>query len=46
MQNPCEKCKRTTCPEVCWPRKDYQRGLHKVKRNRGGNHEKASKSVL
>lgn len=42
MTNPCEKCKRLTCPEHCWPRQDYLRALQK----RRHQDEKTRKSVL
>lgn len=29
VQNPCEKCKRSKCPEVCFPKRDYYRALQK-----------------
>lgn len=32
MTNPCDRCKRAKCPDVCYPRKDYERGLQKAKK--------------
>lgn len=32
MTNPCDRCKRDKCPDVCYPRKDYERGLKKAKK--------------
>lgn len=29
MINPCNVCKRTKCPEVCYPQIDYERGMRK-----------------
>lgn len=29
MQNPCEICKRTKCPDVCFPEIDYERAMRK-----------------
>lgn len=29
LENPCEKCKRSKCPEICRPKQDYHRALTK-----------------
>lgn len=29
ITNPCNRCKRTACPPVCYPKKDYQRAMRK-----------------
>lgn len=29
LENPCERCKRSKCPEICNPKRDYQRALYK-----------------
>ena len=29
IENPCEKCKRNKCPDICRPKQDYGRALHK-----------------
>ena len=29
MLNPCELCKRTSCPDVCYPQIDYERAMRK-----------------
>lgn len=29
MTNPCELCKRTKCPDVCYPHIDYERAMRK-----------------
>lgn len=44
MTDPCERCKRTACPEVCWPKKDYKRALRK--RHGKDRNEKGEKRVL
>jgi hypothetical protein len=23
--SPCKTCKRSKCPDICWPRKDYEK---------------------
>lgn len=28
-KSPCEGCKRTSCPKVCYPRRDWERGQKK-----------------
>lgn len=33
MTDPCERCKRARCPERCFPKIDYKRGLRKNGRN-------------
>lgn len=35
MTDPCECCKRASCPERCFPKLDYMRGLRK-----NGRHHK------
>lgn len=30
MRSPCDGCKRSECPEPCWPLKDYKRHLKRV----------------
>lgn len=32
MTNPCENCKKKTCPKVCYPKRDYLRALKKARR--------------
>ena len=32
MTNPCDKCKRINCPEVCYPKRDYLKALQKQER--------------
>lgn len=33
MNNPCDKCrKKPDCPERCFPKADYERGLKKQRR--------------
>ncbi len=30
IANPCDKCKKKpNCPEVCYPKKDYERAMRK-----------------
>lgn len=29
IANPCANCKRTSCPKICYPKKDYQKALLK-----------------
>lgn len=36
MTDPCERCKRASCPERCFPKLDYMRGMRK----RNGRHHK------
>lgn len=39
MTNPCDKCKKKgNCPAVCYPRRDYERGLQKKQKKGGANH--------
>lgn len=36
MNNPCENCKKKgRCPDVCYPKRDYERGQRKRERGRG-----------
>lgn len=45
MTDPCERCKRPSCPERCFPKIDYMRGMRK--RGRNNKQGKAKKgSVL
>lgn len=33
--NPCQNCKRkTNCPSVCYPKRDYERAVKKERRKR------------
>lgn len=34
MKSPCEACKRTKCPDVCYPKIDYNRAMRKRHGNR------------
>lgn len=38
MTNPCEQCKRKTCPERCMPKIDYLRGQRKKKHRAETHH--------
>ena len=36
MTNPCDKCKKKGhCPDVCYTKRDYERGQRKRERGRG-----------